>query len=315
VQAVDARILNFRLNDPITLMNTAHARTRTGYFPIGLRLTGPLASQPLAETATWAKAAGFACVDIFANERATIAGWQQAGVAVGTVDLFEREWTGMLSADAGKRRATVALAQQAVRDVAASGGHIHFVVMLAEDLTLPRRETFRYMVESYGQLRDVLRETNTRIAIEGWPGCNAHCCNPESYRAFLREMNSPHFGINYDPSHLIRMGIDPLRFVREFAPQVVHVHGKDTLVDLERQYEIGHEQAGVFGEPFAWGGWNWRYTIPGKGSAPWSELFNVLRDAGYKGYVSIELEDADINGEVAREKAGFETARDFLKGV
>lgn len=291
------------------------ARTRTGGFPIGFRLTGPHAAQPLADTAAWAGAAGFACVDIFANARDTIPAWKQAGVPVGTVDLFERDWTGMLSADAGKRRDTVKLAQDAIRATAKQGASIHFVVMLAEDVNLPRRETFGYMVESYGQLRDVLRETNTRIAIEGWPGCNAHCCNPESYRAFLKEMASPHYGINYDPSHLLRMGIDPLRFVREFAPHVVHVHGKDTAIDAERQYEIGHEQAGAFVEPLGWGGWTWRYTIPGRGRAPWSELFAVLRDAGYQGYVSIELEDVDFNGAVPKERTGFEAARDFLRSA
>ena len=296
-------------------MTAQPARTRTGGFPIGLRLTGPLAAEPVAPTAAWAVKAGFACVDLPASLCGTGRDWLQAGLPVGTIDLFGREWGGMLSADAGRRRETVALAQAAIRASAAQGCAIHFVVMLAEDVNLPRRETFGYMVETYGQLRDVLEITDTRIAIEGWPGCNAHCCNPESYRAFLREMNSPRYGINYDPSHLIRMGIDPLRFLREFAPQVVHVHGKDTRIDPERLYEIGHEQAGVFGEPYAWGNWHWRYTIPGKGSAPWADLLAVLQDAGYAGHVSIELEDADINGEVAREHTGFEAARSFLQSV
>jgi sugar phosphate isomerase/epimerase len=289
------------------------ARTRTGGFPIGFRLTGPLAAEPADAVARWAAAAGFGCVDLFANQRNDTAAWTGAGLSVGTVDLFGREWGGMLSADAGRRRETVELAKQAIANAAANGVKIHFVVMLAEDVALSRRETFGHMVETYAQLGDVLRTTNTRIAIEGWPGCNAHCCNPESYRAFLREMNSPHFGINFDPSHLLRMGIDPLRFVREFAPQVVHVHGKDTAIDAEKLYEVGHEQAGVFGDPFPWGGWVWRYTIPGKGVAPWSELLGVLKDAGYAGFVAIELEDADFNGVVAREQAGFEAARDFLR--
>lgn len=294
-------------------MPASVARTRTGGFPIGLRLTGPLAAQPPADTAAWAVPAGFGCVDLPAAMRETGRDWAQAGLPVGTIDLFGREWGGMLSADAGRRRETVALAQQAIRSSAAHGCGIHFVVMLAEDVNLPRRETFGYMVESYGQLHDVLEATDTRIAIEGWPGCNAHCCNPESYRAFLREMNSPRFGINYDPSHLIRMGIDPLRFVREFASQVVHVHGKDTLIDQERLYEIGHEQAGVFGEPYAWGNWHWRYTIPGRGSAPWPELLAVLKAAGYAGYVSIELEDVDFNGTPEGERRGFIAARDHLQ--
>jgi sugar phosphate isomerase/epimerase len=291
------------------------ATTRAGGFPIGLRLTGPLAAQPLAETAAWARAAGFACVDIPASQLALAREWAAAGLPVGTLDLFGREWGGMLSADAGRRRETTALAVQTVREAAAAGVKILFVVMLAEDVALPRRETFGYMVETYGQLRGVLEETGTRIAIEGWPGCNAHCCTPESYRAFLQAMNSPCYGINYDPSHLIRMGIDPLRFLQEFAPHVVHMHGKDTFIDAERLYQLGHEQAGVFGEALPWGGWAWRYTIPGRGCAPWAKLLPVLQAAGYAGRIAIELEDADFNGTVAGERRGFEQARDFLQSV
>lgn len=289
------------------------AKTRTGGFPIGIRLTGPHAEQPLVETANWARNAGFGCVDIFAAHLKEVTTWATAGLPVGTIDLFEREWTGMLSADAGKRRSAVALAQTLIREAAAAGAKRFFGLMLAEDINLPRKETFGYMVESYGQLRDILRETGTQIAIEGWPGCNAHCCTPESYRAFLKEMNSPAYGINFDPSHLLRMGIDPLRFLKEFAPQVVHVHGKDTHIDTERLYDLGHEQAPVYAEGLPWGGSYWRYTIPGAGRAPWSQLFAELHAVKYAGYVSIELEDADYNGTIAGEQRGFIASRDFLQ--
>lgn len=291
------------------------ARTRTGGFAIGLRLTGEFAKVPVADTAKWAAAHGFACADIWANHVGDIAAWRQAGVAVGTIDLFGPEWSGMLSADAGKRRATVALAQQNIRAAAAAGAKLFFIVMLAEDEKLPRRETFRHMVETYGQLRDVLKATNTKLSVEGWPGCNAQCCNPESYRAFLKEMNSPHYGINFDPSHLIRMGIDPVRFIKEFAPHVVHVHGKDTTFDEERVYDIGLEQAGVFAEGLPYGGYAWRYTIPGAGRAPWTQLLTTLKSAGFNGYVSIELEDMNYNGTLEGERRGFLASRDFLQSV
>lgn len=291
------------------------AHTRTGGFPIGLRLTGDFAKAPTAETAAWVKAQGFGAVDLYSHMLGTVPAWRQAGLAIGTVDLFGSEWSGMLSADAGRRKATVALAQQNIRATAAAGAQVLFVVMLAEDVALPRKETFGYMVETYGQLRDVLKETKTRIAIEGWPGCNAQCCNPESYRAFLQEMNSPAYGINYDPSHLLRMGIDPLRFVQEFAPQVVHVHGKDTVIDAERLYNIGTEQAGVFAPGLPWGGYFWHYTIPGGGTAPWTKILGVLESAGFKGCVSIELEDVNYNGTIAGERRGFVASRDFLASV
>ncbi|MDB6095051.1 MAG: Xylose isomerase domain protein barrel [Verrucomicrobia bacterium] len=291
------------------------ALTRTGGFPIAIRLTGDFAKAPTAETAAWVKAQGFGAVDIYADALATIPTWRNSGLEIGTMDLFGPEWQGMLSADAGKRKATAALGVKNIRAAAAAGVKRFFIVMLAEDEKLPRKETFKYMVETYGELRAVLKETNTFLSIEGWPGCNAQCCNPESYRAFLKEMNSAQYGINYDPSHLIRMGIDPARFIDEFAAQVVHVHGKDTYIDPERLYNIGTEQAGVFAEGLPWGGYFWRYTIPGAGAAPWTKLLATLQAAKFKGFVSIELEDVNYNGTLEGERKGFAAARDFLKSV
>lgn len=291
------------------------AKTRTGGFSIGIRLTGEFTKPPAAETAAWTKASGFSCVDVYANMLGTVPAWRRAGLAIGTMDLFGPEWQGMLSADAAKRQATVALAVKFIRESAAAGVKLFFVVMLAEDEKLPRKQTFSYMTGTYGQLNDVLKETKTKLSIEGWPGCNAQCCTPESYRAFLKEMNSPHYGINYDPSHLIRMGIDPVRFIEEFAPQVVHVHGKDTFIDRERLYNLGTEQAGVFAEGLPWGGYFWRYAIPGAGSAPWKKIFTTLKSAGFGGFVSIELEDVNFNGTLEGERRGFLAARDFLQAV
>ncbi len=291
------------------------AKTKTGGFPIGIRMTGEFDKLVAGDVATWATAHGFNCIDVGANRLPQVPAFQQGGLPIGTIDLFGPEWFGMMSADAGKRKATVALAQKMIRDSAAAGVKLFFIVMLAEDEKLPRKETFGYMVETYGALRDVLKETKTKLSIEGWPGCNAQCCTPESYRAFLKEMNSPAYGINYDPSHLLRMGIDPLRFIAEFAPHVVHVHGKDTFIDAERLYNLGTEQAPVFAEGLPWGGPFWRYTIPGAGAAPWTKIFTVLKSANFGGYVSIELEDVDYNGTVDGEKRGFLAARDFLQSV
>lgn len=291
------------------------AKTKTGGFSIGIRMTGEFDKLPAAEVAAWGAKNGFGCIDVGANRLKHVPDFLKSGLPIGTIDLFGPEWFGMMSADAGKRKATVALAQKMIRDSAAAGVKLFFIVMLAEDVNLPRKETFGYMVETYGALREVLKETKTKLSVEGWPGCNAQCCTPESYRAFLKEMNSPQYGINYDPSHLLRMGIDPVRFIQEFAPQVVHVHGKDTFTDPERLYNLGTEQGPVFAEGLPWGGPFWRYTIPGDGAAPWTKIFTRLKSAGFGGFVSIELEDVNYNGTVDGEKKGFLAARDFLQSV
>ena len=99
-----------------------------------------------------------------------------------------------------------------------------------------------------------------------------------------------------------------------FCAALKRHHPDITLEDCDDIIDdIGHEQAGVFGEPYAWGNWHWRYTIPGRGSAPWPELLAVLKAAGYAGCVSIELEDVDFNGTPEGERRGFIAARDHLQ--
>ena len=71
------------------------------------------------------------------------------------------------------------------------------------------------------------------------------------------------FGLNYDASHLVRIGVDYLRALDEFGDRIVHVHGKDTDFDAERTYEHG-TLGPTFRKPVGFSeGW-WRYTIPGE---------------------------------------------------
>ncbi len=111
------------------------------------------------------------------------------------------------------------------------------------------------------------------------------------------------------------MGIDPLRFLREFVSRVYHVHGKDTELFAEALYFYGHEQPGTFGKDHAFGARAWRYTIPGHGVAPWTEILGVLKSANYTGAISVELEDENFCGNPEGERAGLVHSRDFLQGV
>jgi sugar phosphate isomerase/epimerase len=121
-------------------------------------------------------------------------------------------------------------------------------------------------------------------------------------------------GINYDPSHLIRQGIDPLRFLGEFAGRVVHVHGKDTELLAENLYEYGSEQPPTFARPIPFGALHWRYTIPGHGVMRWGQALRILQAHGYAGCVCIELEDANFNGAEDSERFGILQGARFLEG-
>jgi sugar phosphate isomerase/epimerase len=282
--------------------------TRTGNFPIGFRRGGGWQSD-LSALLSWAKENELGVVDIGRNvdEIATV---REAGLSVGTVDLLE--WQPMFSPDAGKRAESVAKNAEYVAKATAAGAKNFFLVVLPEEPNRPRTENFGYAAESFAALAPALEKAGGRLAIEGWPGPGALCCTPETYRAIIKEVSSPSIGINYDPSHLLRMGIDPLRFLKEFAGSVAHVHGKDTEIVAEDVYEYGTEQPATFKQNPAFGASAWRYTIPGAGGTDWSAVFSILQDSGYQGAVCIELEDKDYNGSEEGEKRGFLAGARFL---
>ncbi len=289
--------------------------TRTGKFPIGFRRSGSEWQRDLRSLVDFAKTNHFAGIDLGAVPPADIQTVLAAGLRVGTVDL--KNWSALASADAGKRQATVQANAEYVRQCAAAGAKTFFVVIIPEDHARPRQENFRLAVDGWGQLATAIQPVGGRIAIEGWPGgvgCSALACTPADYRAFLKEMPG-NVGINFDPSHLIRMGSDPVRFLNEFAPRVYHAHGKDTELLDDDLYEHGHLQKATFAKPHGSGEWCWRYTIPGHGCARWGKLFSILKDAGYQGMVSVELEDESFDGTREGEQEGLNASREFLTHV
>lgn len=289
------------------------SQTRTGNFTIGFRRGwSDWQKKELGPMLEWARANGFGAVDVGRDGDKLVKEIGAAGLRVGSVDLAV--WQAMISPDKSKRADAVARNAAYVQACAAAGPVNHFLVMLPEKPELPRSQNFDFMVESFSALEGVLDKCQARLVIEGWPGPGALCCTPEGCRAFFQACPSPAMGLNYDPSHLLRMGIDPLRFLREFAGRVGHVHGKDTEFFPERAYELGQEQPPTFAKGFGFGGNHWRYTIPGHGVMPWTEAFKILQAHRYGGCVSIELEDQDFNGREEGEKRGLVLGLRHLEG-
>jgi sugar phosphate isomerase/epimerase len=258
----------------------------------------------------WAKSNNLEVIDLGKDGDTNAQKVLDAGLKVGSVDL--PAWgDGMISADKGKRQDAIARNSAYVKAVTALGIHNFFVVMLPDDQSLPRKENFGYMVEAYAALAEVLDANQAHIVIEGWPGGGALVITPETYSALFEQVPSPSMGINYDPSHLLRQGIDPLRFLREFVDRVYHVHAKDTRFMTENLYRYGHEIPATFADRIPYGQAAWRYTIPSHGVIDWVEVCTILRDSGYAGAVSIELEDKNFD-EDDSSKLGILQAANFL---
>ena len=178
-------------------------------------------------------------------------------------------------------------------------------------------ENHKLAVASFGEWGGTAQASGAKILIEGWPGPkNANLgCNPESCRALFKDTGCEALGVNYDPSHLIRMGIDHVRFAEEFAARIGHVHAKDTEILDENLYEIGLYQGSILQKSHGFGEFAWRYTLPGYGVSRWTRICQILDSAGFKGAVSVELEDENFNGSEDGEKAGLIASLAYLKAV
>lgn len=256
----------------------------------------------------WSKSEDLYVLDLTGGAVEALPAVQGAGLRVGSVDL-EGPWSDLASTDAGKRRDALAKNEALI---STCGAQNYFTVLLPEDSSKPRAENFKLMIAGLNELGVILEKHGGKLVIEGWPGPGALGCTPESYRATFKESASPSIGINYDPSHLVRMGIDPIRFVDEFADRVFHVHGKDTEIIAEGLYEFGTEQPATLAKGHGFGSQTWRYTIPGHGCVRWVRAFEILAERGYKGCVSIELEDENFNGTEAGEKFALVSGSHYL---
>ncbi len=99
------------------------------------------------------------------------------------------------------------------------------------------------------------------------------------------------FGINWDPSHLLWQGVDPIGFITDFPDRIVHVDCKDTRL----RPPTG--RSGILGSHLPWGDprRGWDFVSTGHGDMHWEDAFRALGSIGYSGPISIEWEDAGMD--------------------
>jgi sugar phosphate isomerase/epimerase len=135
-----------------------------------------------------------------------------------------------------------------------------------------------------------------------WPGGKNLAMAPAIWRRMFAEIPDAHFGLNFDPSHLILQHIDPARCVREFGSRIVHVHAKDLRIDREQLYEHG-----ILGLGWA------VPKLPGLGDVHWGEFFAALSEVNYSGPVCIEVEDRAYEGSRADRMRSLRQSKRYLE--
>ena len=144
------------------------------------------------------------------------------------------------------------------------------------------------------------------IAFEMHPGFCVY--NPETLLR-LRAAVGDVIGANFDPSHLIWQGMDPVAAIRELAGAIYHVHAKDTKIDTYNTAKNGVLGTKHYGDEIH-RAWVFRTVGYGNGETYWRDLVSNLRLVGYDRVLSIEHEDSLMSID-----EGLRKAVSFLKPI
>lgn len=165
---------------------------------------------------------------------------------------------------------------------------------------------FDLLAERWNPILDVFQECGVKFALEVHPTEIAFDIY-SAERALAALDGREEFGFNFDPSHLIWQGVDPVEFIRCFPDRIYHVHMKDSSVTLNGRTGILASHL-PFGDPRR--GWDFRSV--GRGGVRFEEIIRALNAVKYNGPLSVEWEDSGMNRELgAKEAAQFCKNVDF----
>lgn len=204
--------------------------------------------------------------------------------------------------------------------------HLKKVIAASAELGLGRVNTFvgrdpaksveknwPKFLDTWQPLIEFAQQHGVKIGIENcpmlftedeWPGGKNLAHSPAIWRKMFESIPSDHFGLNYDPSHMVFQQMDYLAPMREFASRLFHIHAKDVRVDQHKLDQV---------ETLAYPNLYHTPKLPGLGEVDWGRFFSVLGDAGYRGPVCVEVEDRIYEGSLENRILALRQSHDYLR--
>ncbi|MFC7328869.1 sugar phosphate isomerase/epimerase family protein [Marinactinospora rubrisoli] len=296
-------------------------------------LTACLPGWPLPRIAAWAAEHGYQALEVavwpqvggrdFVASHLPVADFGPREVDE-TRELFDRHGL-ELSAFAyyennlhpdPERRAEIRTHLKHAIDAAQALGVPYVGTFVGRDWTRPVADNLREAERIFPELVEYAGERGVRIIVEncvmegwhpdGYPGNLAY--SPELWEW----MFSLGLYLNYDPSHLVWIGIDPAEVIAPYAERIVHAQAKDVELDPRARDRYGHfGPATDRSDPWAMG-W-WRYRVPGLGQVDWPRIVDRLYEHGFTGTLSVEHEDPVWGGDDERVTQGLRVAHRTLR--
>jgi len=286
---------------------------------------------PLEQVVEFAFEAGYSCVELMCWPKGK-AERRYAGVTHVDVTNFNRGqankvrrtlensgvdisalgyYPNFLSPDREEARRVLAHFKKVIRAAAMLDvGRV--TTFLGRDGTKSVEDNWPRFLKVWRPLVKFAEERDVRICIENcpmlftndeWPGGKNLAHSPAIWRRMFEDIPSSHFGLNYDPSHLVWQQIDPIRPLWEFKDRIHHAHAKDVRVDRDRLNDVG-----ILATPLQYHS----PKLPGLGDVDWGRFFSVLGEIGYDGPVCVEVEDRAYEASLETRKAALQQSARFL---
>jgi sugar phosphate isomerase/epimerase len=172
-----------------------------------------------------------------------------------------------------------------------------------------REQGVRWVVECIRESADYASKKRLVLAMENHYKDNywehpEFAQKQEVFLEIVNQIESPWFGVQFDPSNALVAGEDPLELLEQVKRRIVTMHASDrflkpghTLEEL-RAIEDSRGYAAILS-----------HGVVGKGMNDYPKIFRILRGAGYDGWVSIEdglngLEEIRASAEFLRPLMG-----------
>jgi sugar phosphate isomerase/epimerase len=273
--------------------------------------TSTFNDRPVEEVLDFAKDAGFDAIELDVNGHIkspenvapVVAKARERNLFVSNITYFGNQ----NDSDVGKRKELRSLTTEFAK--AAGEAKVPIMVIFpGRGETTTEEDDYKSFAELVNGL---IAQTGSALsfAIENWPGPkNAFIgVTPGGWRQLFALIPNQRFGLEFDPSHLIRLGIDPFAALEGVKDRIKILHAKDTSIDEKRLQEVGYHGTG----------W-WRYRLPGDGLLDWTKFLRQAKSYGFDGTISIEHEDADYGWprkDLEARKEGERRGLKFLRGV
>jgi sugar phosphate isomerase/epimerase len=171
--------------------------------------------------------------------------------------------------------------------------------------SLPRRspdevdvdDVIARIAKGMAEIADAAAEKGIKVGVEN----HGSMLGRTAQTAKIVELvDRPNFGVNLDFTNFRTVyGEDHIEATRILAKHVVHVHAKDFHISSKPQQDGQGWREIPSGEYV-------KRAVGGEGNSQWGEVFQILKDAGYDGAISLEVSDpADIKGSVAKGVANI----------